>query len=84
MTAARDYKVYEVTAAGRKLPSLPVLEGFTEGYTYSGCAGGLHVFTDSAGRRQLFRRTMRAPACWHLKRGAYCFEFVRSCASVQP
>lgn len=53
-------------------------------YTYGGYdkARGLHIFLQS-GKREYFSRTRRAPACWHLKRGAYCFEFVTSIAPVQ-
>jgi hypothetical protein len=48
-------------------------------YAYQGYdrESGLHVFEED-GKRELFARTKSGPAGWHLRRGAYCFEFVRS------
>ena len=37
----------------------------------------LHVFSQN-GKRELFARRKYATPCWHLKRGMWCFEFVRS------
>ena len=39
---------------------------------------GLHRFADELGQVGLYARTKSAPAGWHLRRGGYCFEFVRS------
>ena len=49
-------------------------------YTYTGYApaSGLHRFVDEAGKIELFARTKSAAAGWHLRRGSWCFEFVRS------
>ncbi len=38
---------------------------------------GLHQFAQGA-QIGLFARRKSAPASWHIKRGAYCFEFCRS------
>lgn len=52
---------------------------YDEPYSYVGLdrASGMHIF-EQGGKRELFRRTRSAPCCWHIKRGAYCFEFIRS------
>ena len=46
-------------------------------YRYVGETGGLHEFTDGE-KRELFARRSSAPASWHLRHGAYFYEFVRS------
>ena len=46
-------------------------------YTYLGKHDGLHMFADESGKRELFARR-RDHAGWHLIRGAWVYEFVRS------
>lgn len=48
-------------------------------YTYAGFdrGSGLHKFTQG-GKLELFAKRKGGYAGWHLKRGAYCYEFVRS------
>jgi hypothetical protein len=48
-------------------------------YVYVGFdrASGLHEFAEHD-KAELFARRKSAPAGWHLRRGAYTFEFVRS------
>ena len=52
---------------------------YGEPYVYEGFdrASGLHILSHG-GKRGLFSRTKNEPPSWHIKRGAYCFEFVRS------
>lgn len=52
----------------------------TDEYTYRGfdAASGLHVFVTNDGKRELFARRKDSMAGWHLRRGAYNFEFCRS------
>ena len=46
-------------------------------YSYVGKHAGLHMFADETGKRELFARR-RDHAGWHLIRGAWVYEFVRS------
>jgi hypothetical protein len=49
-------------------------------YAYQGVdkASGLHKFSESGGKTELFAKRSTAPSGWHLSRGASKFEFVRS------
>lgn len=46
-------------------------------YRYVGEVDGLHEFIDGD-KRELFVRRSSAPHGWHLRHGAYFYEFVRS------
>lgn len=49
-----------------------------EPYIYEGpTADGLHCFSQG-GKRELFAKRKAGPAGWHLKRGAFTYEFCRS------
>jgi len=55
----------------------PTDDSTQEGYSYIGKREGLHLFKTREGKMELFARKLSC-ASWHLKRGAYNFEFVRS------
>jgi hypothetical protein len=53
---------------------------YADPYIYHGpTADGLHCFTQGT-KRELFAKRKAAPAGWHLKRGAFTYEFCRSVA----
>ena len=54
-------------------------EPLQEGYRFTGRRNGLYEFATREGKRELFARR-KAFAGWHLKRGAFVYEF---CSSVQ-
>jgi hypothetical protein len=44
-------------------------------YCYAGRGTACHLFrSDGRGPRERFARRKTAPAGWHLRRGAYCYE----------
>lgn len=56
-----------------------IFDRLTTEYRYVGRAEGLHVFEcKDDGSRQLYAKRADPPAGWHLRRGRYCYEFVRS------
>lgn len=60
------------------MPSWPTDSAAGEGYRFTGIRDGLYEFTNNAGKRDLFSKRKSPPACWHLKRGSYCYDFCRS------
>jgi len=49
-----------------------------EGYRFIGKQGGLYLFETREGKKELFAKRKESMCGWHLMRGAFNYEFVRS------